>query len=201
MPRHVGPKTRLFVASYCDPGPAQFKAIAAAALAGYRFPHLSGPRLLSKHKELIDQRLAERIAGPQEVLMICSEIARDRQAAESSRLKASELMIRVHGLIGSDITVNFNRQALEAEIVAEARRLLPADDPRRARRRALPAPAGAAIPTEDILDSDAVAEADVVAASQAITDDAPAGGANRPSEGAEPAAAISAGRPESTVAD
>ena len=118
MPK-LNAQRRAFIDAYV--GEAHYSPIKAASMAGFKNPHLSGPRLAEKLSDHIDKRLSELVAGPNECMAVLTSIVRDHKHPQ--RIRAAELMLKAHGVIGGEVGLKDDRRALLAEIEKEVLRL------------------------------------------------------------------------------
>jgi hypothetical protein len=110
-------RAKRFVAAYF--GPANRVASEAAAMAGYASPAVRGAQLkrsLSEVIEHVELKLLEaKTCSAQEVLEGIASIARSGQQ-ESNRLKAYELLAKIHGMLSDKLDLTLNRNQLLRDI-------------------------------------------------------------------------------------
>lgn len=123
----ITPRNKHFIAAYF--GPANRVATAAAELAGFSTPRSAGSQLKKRLAEVIEHielALAEKdYATAREVLKGVTEIARNG-VQESNRLKAWDLLARIHGMLSDKVDVNISRTSLLRELDTATTKLLPA---------------------------------------------------------------------------
>ncbi len=112
-------------------GAGQMNATEAARLCKYKFPAVEGPSLKRKFENVLsiifNEQSALRRAETEEVLEGISKIAREG-TSESNRLKAWELLAKVHGLFNDRLSISVDRRTLMKQI----------EDIMQANRQALP---------------------------------------------------------------
>jgi len=101
---------KLFVQFYL--GEAGRDCGKAATLAGYDNPLVKGPRLERKLQALIRE---QSTYTPEMVIQDLSEIAGDRKQPQN-RIRALELLAKIHGLLSDKININIDRQTLTRDL-------------------------------------------------------------------------------------
>lgn len=115
--KQVSRKQLLWIELYF--GAAQMNATEAARLAKYKFPAVDGPRLKRQFEGVLsiifNEQSALRRAEAEEVIEGISDIARQGQS-ESNRLKAWELLAKIHGLFNDKLSISVDRRTLVKQI-------------------------------------------------------------------------------------
>lgn len=97
----------------------------AAAIAGFACPESVGSRMAkSLSKELEEKRievLESAQVSPKECLTMLGDIA--RTASHKDRLRAIELLLKVHGLLSDKLQVTVDRKSLIQELDRQITRL------------------------------------------------------------------------------
>lgn len=128
MPKYsyLTAKGKAFINNYC--GKARFNSVAAAKLAGYASPEVSGPRLKRKYSKQLDKRFEELAKeaqmGAQEVLQELTTIARSKERKDlQARLRALELLAKIHGLSSEKVSIKVDRATVLSELDAALEQL------------------------------------------------------------------------------
>lgn len=115
----LNPKRRRFLSLYF--GDARQNPTKAAELMGMSRPDVSGVhyrKVLAKViAELEVKALEAGILGAQETLREISYLAL-HASTETNRLRALELMAKIHGLLSEKVTLTLDRKQLERDIAA-----------------------------------------------------------------------------------
>lgn len=124
--KKLKPRQRAWLEHYLDGK----NATEAARLAGYEAPNTDGPRLKRNLKQVIEQviltREAAKIVQAREVMVLLSELARDKK--HKDQLQAIKLLAEIHGLLDKRITIIEDRVNLVRELEKVLRNLAPVLD-------------------------------------------------------------------------
>lgn len=119
-------RRKRFIDAYL--GEASRNATEAARIAGYGTPESQGSSLKKRLKLFIKEREQEISIASQlsqkETLEIISEIARDK--GHKDRLKAAELMAKIHGVLSEKVTLEVNRSQIQEQLSMLRQRLITA---------------------------------------------------------------------------
>lgn len=114
------PKARRFIDAYLTD--AAFNSTEAARMAGYGSPQTLGPRLARKYSQLIDTQAEllkqSALVSPQRVVEGLSEIALRTTARDGDRIKAYEVLARIHGMLSDKLQVDVDSSSLRRELAA-----------------------------------------------------------------------------------
>jgi len=113
------PKRRSYLAAYF--GPAKQSPTEAARIAGLPNPNVSGAQYKKRLLHVIDaltlKALEVGCLGAQEVIQEVSLIAKN-DPSTSNRLRALEMLAKIHGLLTDKVAVTLDRKQLEIDIAA-----------------------------------------------------------------------------------
>jgi hypothetical protein len=122
----ITPRAKRFIAAYF--GPANRVATEAAAIAGYASPGVRGSQLKRSLAEVIEavelSLLEARTLSAERTMEGITEIALHGKQ-ESNRLKALELMAKIHGLLSEKVNVQLSRTDLLTQLDTQLLRLQP----------------------------------------------------------------------------
>ena len=109
-------KADLFIQAYV--GEARYNATEAARIAGYRAPRTSGPTLRKKYQPEIDKLMEaakdKLKVSPDEAMEILAQVARER--GNRDRVRAVELILKVHGMFNDKMTLTLDRTQLQRDL-------------------------------------------------------------------------------------
>lgn len=113
------PKQRKFIDCYLTT--AHLNATQAAREAGYGSPETLGPRLLGKLRPLIaeqEQKLRESaLMSPREVMEGLTTEAKSAESRPGDRIKALEILARIHGMLSEKLQVSVDVPAARAAVI------------------------------------------------------------------------------------
>lgn len=94
-------------------------ATQAARLAGYKFPTVDGPKLARKFDDVLaaifNEMSVQRRMEANEVIEGISNLARGAES-EANKLKALELLAKIHGLLNERLSISVDRRTLIRQI-------------------------------------------------------------------------------------
>lgn len=112
----VTPRAKAFIDAYL--GPARLNAAEAARMAGYSHPSSQGASVRKRLAHIIDAEELKLAAKTKlsvaEAESILCEIARDQH--HKDRLKAVELVLKVHGQLADKLNITLDKNQLVKEL-------------------------------------------------------------------------------------
>lgn len=113
------PKRRAFVMAYCTT--SRLNAVSAARECGFGSPQAQGGKLYKQMREVIEWYLlrlrASSVMTPREIMEGLTGLAKNAEK-DADKLKAYELLTRIHGMASDKLSVNVDVQVVKRELLS-----------------------------------------------------------------------------------